>query len=154
MPFFDDPELIAEKEREENANFVSEATSSDFTIAITETQTVSSGYFGMSSYTLYKLETRCSLPGYDPNVMYSALRRFSDFTWLHDKLSATEAYKGFIIPSLPQKKYIFNFDPNFIEQRKNELEEYLNILAGHKFVRFDPQLKTFLTVADPQEFED
>jgi hypothetical protein len=34
-------------------------------ISITESKTISQGYFGMNSYVQYRIETKSTLPGYD-----------------------------------------------------------------------------------------
>jgi hypothetical protein len=36
-----------------------------------------------------------------------------------------------IIPPLPEKKYVGNLDNTFIEKRKEELENFLKVIATH-----------------------
>lgn len=76
------------------------------------------------------------------------MRRFSDFEWLLTQLQLNEMYKGLIIPPLPEKKMIGNLDSTFVEKRKEELESFLRVIATHPRLKFDPQLRAFLTRPD------
>mmetsp|Transcript_40835 Transcript_40835/g.39424 ORF Transcript_40835/g.39424 Transcript_40835/m.39424 type:complete len:125 (-) Transcript_40835:771-1145(-) len=40
---------------------------------------------------------------------------------------------------------------DFIEERRQELETFLRVIASHQTLRFDPQLKEFLTFEDAFE---
>ena len=80
------------------------------------------------------------------------IRRFSDYEWLHHMLSQNNDYKGLIIPPLPEKKYLGNLDQSFIEKRKDDLENFLRVIATHNTLKFDPHLHAFLT-NDTDEFE-
>ena len=102
----------------------------------------------MNSYVQYRLETKSSLPGYDQSTVHIVLRRFSDFEWLLTQLQTNEMYKGLIIPLLPEKKMIGNLDNAFIEKRREELESFLRVIATHTRLKFDPQLRAFLTLSD------
>jgi hypothetical protein len=73
------------------------------------------------------------------------IRRFSDFEWLLKHLQDNENYKGLIIPPLPEKKYLGNLDSNFIEKRREELESFLRVIAIHSVLKYDGQLRAFLT---------
>jgi hypothetical protein len=53
-----------------------------------------------------------------------------------------------IIPPLPEKKYFGNLDNNFIEKRREELETFLRVIATHTILKFDSQLRAFLTIAE------
>jgi len=57
------------------------------------------------------------------------LRRFSEFEWLYNQLLENPRYKGLIVPPLPKKKYAGNMDNQFIEKRREELENFLKIIA-------------------------
>ncbi len=102
----------------------------------------------MNSYVQYRLETKSILPGYDSTTVHIVLRRFSDFEWLLTQLQQNEMYKGLIIPVLPEKKLIGNLDNTFVEKRKEELESFLRVIATHPRLKFDPQLRAFLTLSD------
>lgn len=90
---------------------------------------------------------------YTLNKIYEVLRRFSDFEWLYNKLSESSQYKGLIIPPLPDKKYVWNMESTFIEKRREELENFLQIIATHATLKFDQHLKAFLTI-DGDEFQN
>ena len=66
----------------------------------------------VSSFILYKIATRTTRSDF-PNNSYLVLRRFSDFTWLHEQLSLQ--VPGAIIPPLPQKVIVGRFSSEFIE---------------------------------------
>jgi hypothetical protein len=117
-------------------------------VSITESKTISQGYFGLNSYVQYRLETKTALPGYDSSTVHIVLRRFSDFEWLVSQLQINEMYKGLIIPLLPEKKIIGNLDSGFVEKRREELESFLRVIATHLRLKFDPQLRAFLTLPD------
>lgn len=114
----------------------------------------------MNSYTQYQIETKVinqltykyflqsKLPSYDPNKVYLIQRRFADYEWLHYQLSDNENYKGLIIPPLPEKKYLGNLDNQFIEKRKEELDNFLKVISTHQILKFDQQLCAFLTLDD------
>ena len=59
-----------------------------------------------------------------------------------------EHYKGRLIPNLPEKKLIGNLDPSFIDKRREELETFLREISKHEVLKYDTQLKAFLTIAD------
>jgi len=80
--------------------------------------------------------------------VHIVLRRFSDFEWLLNQLQNNEMYKGMIIPLLPEKKIIGNLDSTFVEKRREELESFLRVIATHARLKFDPQLRAFLTLTD------
>lgn len=46
-------------------------------------------------------------------------------------------YKGLIIAPLPEKKFVGNMDNAFIEKRRLDLENFLNLIAKHKILKMD-----------------
>lgn len=93
-------------------------------IQITEAELVQSGWFGASSYYIYNIQSLIQ------GQAFKVKRRFSDLDWLHRSLNAQ--YKGLIIPDLPSKKLIKNTDSQFIQQRKLDMEDFLNSLKSHE----------------------
>ncbi|CDW77229.1 sorting nexin-2-like [Stylonychia lemnae] len=145
-----------------NLNMRSNSYDDDLVVTILESQQISSGYFGMSSYTQYKIQTTSKLANYDMNKIYEVLRRFSDFEWLYQILVDNPTYKGLMIAPLPQKKYMGNLDNTFIEKRRLELENFLKLIATHSTLKMDQHLKAFLTLpseeflnyqSNPSKFE-
>uniref|UniRef100_A0A8C8YG05 PX domain-containing protein n=1 Tax=Prolemur simus TaxID=1328070 RepID=A0A8C8YG05_PROSS len=64
-------------------------------------------------------------------------RRYSDFEWLRSEL---ERESKVVVPPLPGKAFLRQlpfrgddgiFDDNFIEERKQGLEQFINKVAGH-----------------------
>ncbi|KAG1649977.1 Sorting nexin-2 [Nymphon striatum] len=62
---------------------------------------------GMSSYMAYKICTKTNLK-YFKKQEFSALRRFSDFLGLHEKLAEKHLHVGRIVPPAPEKSVIDN----------------------------------------------
>lgn len=133
----------------------------DLNVVISHTEYVKSGYFGMSSYTIYCVESRvftqCNIQsninGFDPRKTYIVHRRYSDFDWLQKRLEAVKKYKGCAFPKLPEKTLIWKNSDSIVEERKEELQIYIQILARHTFIKYDPTLKLFLTCENSEEFE-
>ena len=92
------------------------------------------------------------------NKEFSANRRFSDFLNLYEKLKEKHLSAGRILPPAPEKDMIGmakvkmskeDTTPNdFIEKRRAALERFLNRIAKHKTLRFDPDFRDFLEIAD------
>ena len=102
----------------------------------------------MSSYTVYTLQTTSQLPSYDHNKLYKVDRRFSDFEYLYNKLQEMVNYRGLIIPNLPPKQYLGSLSNDFLNQRKDGLNTFLRILTTHSTLKYDLELRAFLTVED------
>ena len=73
-----------------------------------------------------------------------AIRRFSDFEWLHDRLS--ELLPGAILPVLPDKNVMQKLQPSreFVEERRKALEVFLSRMALHPLAGPSPELMHFL----------
>ena len=64
-----------------------------------------------------------------PNGVVSVGRRYSDFVGLSDVLH--EMLPGCIIPSLPKKRVVGNFDQKLMEYRSRALELFLQHVSCH-----------------------
>lgn len=73
------------------------------------------------TYLVYPISAEPPIPG-----VVTVSRRYSDFKWLHDILC--QQYPGMFIPPLPPKKLFGNFDEAFVEERRVDLERFLNRL--------------------------
>lgn len=80
-------------------------------------------------------------------------KRFSDFDWLNSYLRSQSQYKGLVFPRLPEKKSIGATDPNFVHQRKVDLEKYLKEIAIHNILSKDPVLRVFLGDEKTESFQ-
>lgn len=94
----------------------------------------------MSNYYKNPLETTIFIPNFDlidgttyynikvtcfHNVEWTVSRRYRDFHDLHEKLVSYSIGKDL----LPKKKVIGNLNSKFIEQRREELQKYLQTIA-------------------------
>ncbi|CAG0891709.1 unnamed protein product [Darwinula stevensoni] len=123
-------------------------------VVVTEPQKVGEG---MSSYIIYKVETKTNLPFFRRRSM-SVSRRFSDFLGLHDRLEEKYLHAGRIIPPAPEKSVIGmtkikmsnsetaqqGSSAEFLERRRAALERYLNRTAAHPTLKADPDFREFL----------
>jgi hypothetical protein len=77
-------------------------------------------------------------------------RRYSDIEWLHEGLLRHNP--GCRIINLPEKSFWANLNVNnvqLLENRKKQIEEYLNYINSHKFLSQNPNYTLFLS----DEFE-
>ncbi|OMJ94109.1 hypothetical protein SteCoe_2739 [Stentor coeruleus] len=116
------------------------SSSRDSQITVENPVLITSGWLGSSSYYIYTIVTRIS------GKIFTVKRRFSDLDWMHYQLSSK--YKGFIIPSRPDKKLIKNTDEKFIEERRLQMEKYLNIIAKHPILGLSIAFKIFTQTAN------
>ncbi|EKX40386.1 hypothetical protein GUITHDRAFT_113626 [Guillardia theta CCMP2712] len=78
-------------------------------------------------------------------------KRYSDFVLLDDVLRSKFWYMQ--VPKLPQKKFFFNFDEEFISRRRKELEEYLrSLLQSEEMWQFLTDQKSI--VGAPPELQE
>ncbi|KAJ1743454.1 Sorting nexin-3 [Coemansia sp. RSA 1290] len=63
----------------------------------------------------------------------SVRRRYSDFEWLRDQLERETS--RVTIPPLPGKVFTNRFDDKVIEDRREGLERFLQIVAGHPLLQ-------------------
>ena len=76
----------------------------------------------------------------------SVLRRYSDFLWLYERLHKERA--GAIIPPLPEKQAVSRFSPEFVEERRQQLERFLRRLILHPELMDADALMTFMRADD------
>lgn len=96
------------------------------------------------SYSVYYLDVKCHVAS--PNSWF-IYRRYSQFRRLSDILRS----EGYTVPILPPKKVWGTFNPDFVKQRKQELEAWLHKLSdpsalkpGSKDVQNHPFYRQFL----------
>lgn len=95
---------------------------------------------GYATFVTYTIKSKYV----EDELIFETERRFSDFDWLNTYFRTTSKYKGFVFPTLPPKKSLGNTDPNFVQQRKAELERYLREISRHNVLSKDDVLKIFL----------
>jgi len=106
-------------------------------------------------YTTYQINTSTTFPEYKETT-FCVRRRYSDFVWLRNHLiqrmeeSPKGRKKGGTIPQLPGNNFSSflgmsgRFEPEFIEERRQGLESFLNSVANHVICRFEAALHAFL----------
>ncbi|EGC34419.1 hypothetical protein DICPUDRAFT_55843 [Dictyostelium purpureum] len=104
---------------------------------------------GMGAYAIYKIITKQSLndnPDYKKETSVS--RRYSDFLWLRNVLKETR--KGCLIPQLPEKAVLNNRNKDFLEQRRRDLEKFLNRVVESGSLSQANEITVFLEGSDEQ----
>jgi len=104
---------------------------------------------GNKRYTDYEVKVRTNLPIFKLRES-SVRRRYSDFEWLKTEL---ERDIKILVPPLPGKaigrQLPFRgdegiFDEKFVEDRRQQLEAFLNRVAGHPLAQNEKCLHMFL----------
>ncbi|TFY66263.1 hypothetical protein EVG20_g4834 [Dentipellis fragilis] len=109
-----------------------------FVITVDDPQKVGDPIRG---YTMYTVHTRTTSPTYSKS-QFSVLRRYSDFLWLYETLSANNP--GVVVPPVPEKNPFGRFDDQFVQQRRMALETCIMKIANHPVLMKDADLKLFL----------
>ncbi|XP_065559911.1 sorting nexin-12-like [Artemia franciscana] len=104
---------------------------------------------GKKKFTDYEVRTKTNLPIFKVREA-SVRRRYSDFEWLRNEL---ERDSKIIVPPLPGKaiKRLLPFrsdegiyEEDFIEERRKNLEVFINKVAGHPLAQNERCLHMFL----------
>ncbi|PKI84708.1 Snx3p [Malassezia vespertilionis] len=98
--------------------------------------------YGRKMYTDYELVTRTNIPAF--KLSYSVVRRrYSDFEFFRETLERETTRVN--IPPLPGKVYTNRFSDDVIENRREGLERFLQIVAGHPLLQTgSKQMAAFL----------
>jgi len=102
-------------------------------------------------YVSYKVDTkvhRTDGPHSNFQRESTMFRRYNDFAWLHQQLE--KHYPGLIIPPLPEKQVTGRFTDQFIENRRSNLEKFLNRTACHPELLQSEDFRLFLEADDKQ----
>jgi len=99
----------------------------------------------VNSYISYKVNTETNMEGFECE-QFSVIRRYSDFVWLRQVLSAE--LSGVIIPPLPEKAVMNRFSPEFVEGRRRALERFSTRCGEHPHIRVSEMFKMFLSADD------
>lgn len=106
---------------------------------------------GPKAYIAYNVTTSTSVQGYQPSS--SVIRRYSDFAWLASQLAS--CHVGVILPPLPDKALVGRFSDDFVEQRRAQLEQYINRILAHPTLAASHVTKAFLQQSDlPSDMVD
>ncbi|XP_070568511.1 sorting nexin-12-like [Ptychodera flava] len=105
--------------------------------------------FGKKRYSDYEVRMRTNLPVFKLKES-SVRRRYSDFEWLRTEL---ERDSKIVVPPLPGKAWKRQlpfrgddgiFEEDFIEERRQGLEAFINRVAGHPLAQNERCLHMFL----------
>ncbi|OZJ06942.1 Sorting nexin-3 [Bifiguratus adelaidae] len=88
--------------------------------------------FGRKMYTDYEVICRTNIPAFKLKQS-SVRRRYSDFEWFRDVLERESTRVN--IPPLPGKVFTNRFSDEVVEQRREGLERFLQIVAGHPLLQ-------------------
>jgi hypothetical protein len=94
----------------------------------------------------YEFEIQVTTSSYSGDHAHSItiLRRFNEIIWLHEQLLAENP--GCRIPTPPDKNFWLNMTVNntqLVEERKKQIEEYLNFIAKHKYLSQNAKFRNF-----------
>ncbi|KAI9227091.1 MAG: sorting nexin-3 [Piptocephalis tieghemiana] len=88
--------------------------------------------FGRKMFTDYEIICSTNIPAF--KVTKSTVRRrYSDFEWLRDILERESSRVN--IPPLPGKVFTNRFSDEVIETRREGLERFLQVVAGHPLLQ-------------------
>ena len=83
---------------------------------------------------------------------YYVRRRYSDFAWLRETLSAR--YVGVLVAALPEKKAFSSWQKdNFIKLRMRALSIFMDRVILNPYLKSDVSLMDFLSISDAKEWE-
>lgn len=90
-----------------------------------------------------RLASQTTSPAFSKST-FSVLRRYSDFLWLYETLSANNP--GVIVPPVPEKNpfNISRFESEFVETRRLGLNKCVQKIANHPVLNKDQDFKFFL----------
>ncbi|CAF1058726.1 unnamed protein product [Rotaria sordida] len=105
---------------------------------------------GSKRYVDYTVKVKTTLPIFSQNESVIH-RRYSDFEWLHKELENADT--KIAVPSLPDKAWQRQlpfrkddglFQDDFIEERRQGLESFINKIATHPLAQNERALHVFL----------
>ncbi|RIA90823.1 sorting nexin-3 [Glomus cerebriforme] len=88
--------------------------------------------FGRKMFTDYEIVCRTNIPAFKLKTSL-VRRRYSDFEWFRDVLERESSRVN--IPPLPGKVFTNRFTDEVIEARREGLERFLQIVAGHPLLQ-------------------
>lgn len=87
---------------------------------------------GRSRYVDYEIHVITNIPSFKKQES-AVRRRYSDFEFLRDELERENTRVN--IPPLPGKRLTRNLEAEVIEERRQGLERFLNVVAGHPLIQ-------------------
>ncbi|XP_052088405.1 serine/threonine-protein kinase Sgk1-like isoform X1 [Mytilus californianus] len=81
------------------------------------------------------------------NKSWFIFRRYNEFYQLHEKIK--KLYPDANL-RLPGKRLFGNLDPDFIQQRRDGLDEFIQKLVSHPKISQHPEVRSFLSLDNPR----
>ena len=95
--------------------------------------------FGPTKHTTFRISCSYRVGG---GAASSTRHRFSDFAGLRKDLM--ESSPGVVVPPLPEKQVMNRFAPEFVEDRREMLEIFLQEIVSHPIVAASERIHSFL----------
>ena len=107
-----------------------------------------------NGFTVYQLnEIKQDSNSYNPQKKILCYRRYKEFDIFYNKLKCR--FPHCIFPRLSQKQYLKNAEQIFLENRKKELQYFINRLYYHEEISKSEEFKRFInSTFDAQYFEN
>ncbi|KAH8916372.1 Vps5-domain-containing protein [Atractiella rhizophila] len=112
-----------------------------FVIRVGDPQKVGAAINPMSGHTVYTVRTQTNSTSFK-KPEFSVLRRYKEFVWLYEQL--LEDNPGVMVPQLPEKQAMGQFDAEFVENRRHGLQDFLERCTSHPILYEDNDLRLFL----------
>lgn len=100
---------------------------------------------GLIKWTEFKIITEKT-----DGTQCEVFRRYNHFLWLRQLL--WKDHRGIIVPPLPEKRNFGRFDASFVERRRRRLEQFLNRLAIHPYLKDANAFHVFLSIQESDMF--
>lgn len=101
---------------------------------------------GMKSHTVYNVSSICELN--DTEVEFNVTRRYKDFLWLHNTLGSS--FKGYMIPPMPDKKFLGNTATDHVEKRQAYLDKFLGRVSDHYKLKTSEDFFNFISMGEKE----
>lgn len=118
------------------------APSATFSVRVCNPQRISDR---VSSHVVYTVRVATDAAWLGGPAEWSALRRYSEFRWLHAAL--VHNHPGVVVPPIPEKVKLNNMKPDLVEFRRRALEQALQKMLEHPLLQKDEDLVLFLKSA-------
>ncbi|GFN74841.1 sorting nexin [Plakobranchus ocellatus] len=101
-----------------------------------------------SKFTIYKIHVMMA----EDDAGWFVFRRYSDFVNLNDQLK--ELFPNVRLALPPKRWFRSNFDPDFLQDRKVGLQEFLENVTGHRDICTSDPVRDFFCFDDPPSAHD
>lgn len=101
-----------------------------------------------SKFTIYKIHVMMG----EEDAGWFVFRRYSDFVHLNEQLR--ELFPNMRLALPPKRWFRSNFDPDFLQDRKVGLQEFLENVTGHRDILSSQPVRDFFCFDDPPSVHD